>query len=100
MRLMSEFTEYGLAIETGERNREESQRAEIPRWQPPAPGSLKINVDGAFDAGRGRGGVWLVLQDEMGQLQKIVAIPITNTPSAELVEALGFRRAASYARDG
>lgn len=36
----------------------------------------------------------------MGRIRKIAAIPILNTMTADMVEALGFRWAASCAKDG
>lgn len=36
----------------------------------------------------------------MGRIRKIPAIPILNTMTADMVEALGFRWAASCAKDG
>ncbi|KAH7846943.1 hypothetical protein Vadar_019991 [Vaccinium darrowii] len=60
-------------------------------WVPPAVGVLKVNVDGAFDAKSGRGGVGLVLRDYRGDILEAQAIPILQSSSAESVEALGVR---------
>lgn len=52
---------------------------------------LKLNVDGAFDAKSRKGGVGLVIRDNLGNILEMQAIPIPISPSAESVEALVVR---------
>ncbi|KAH7836735.1 hypothetical protein Vadar_004942 [Vaccinium darrowii] len=59
---------------------------EADRWNPPSRGSFKINVDGALDKNRGKGGVGGVVRDEMEQIVKLAVIPLSNVWVAEIVE--------------
>lgn len=54
---------------------------------------IKVNVDGAFDKAKGRGGVGVVLRDDKGEVLQMYSIPIHWAHSAEMVEALGFKLA-------
>ncbi|KAG5530541.1 hypothetical protein RHGRI_025480 [Rhododendron griersonianum] len=54
---------------------------------------IKVNVDGAFDKAKGRGGVGVVLRDDKGEVLQMYSIPIHWAHSAEMVEALEFKLA-------
>lgn len=75
------------------------QMSEIVKWTPPPSGVLNVNVDGALDKRKGKGGVGIAVRDEFGQLVMAVAIPLPNVWSAEVVEATGFRYALESIRD-
>lgn len=95
---LSEFSDF-CALKTQKPGNIVVQAHEVDRWSPPLRGAFKINVDGALDKSRGKGGVGIVVRDEMGQIVKLAAIPLSNVWVAEMVEALGFRSALEVVHD-
>lgn len=95
---INEFHDF-VAATSKTREPRQPMAETISRWNPPNQGVVKINSDGAFDGSGKRGGVGLVARDYLGQVKWVTAIPISNTHSAEAVEALGFRWAVTLAKE-
>lgn len=88
---MEDFSTYTLELSNTKVEKEPRTEGVNTCWNPPTEGVFKINVDGAFDARSGKGGVGLVVRDSLGNTVEAKAIPIPISFSAELVEALGVR---------
>lgn len=50
-------------------SKEREWRIQQNRGSPPIQGSLRISINGAFDAVKGKGGVGIVVRDEEGGVQ-------------------------------
>ncbi|KAH7863005.1 hypothetical protein Vadar_012046 [Vaccinium darrowii] len=94
---INEFHDF-VAATSKTREPRQPMEETISRWNPLNHGVVKINSDGAFDGSGKRGGVGLLVRDYLGQVKWVTAIPISNTHSAEAVEALGFRWAMTLAK--
>ncbi|RLN33427.1 hypothetical protein C2845_PM03G29100 [Panicum miliaceum] len=71
-----------------EKGKHEAQAREVSRWKPPKDGWTKINVDGAFDAKTGEGGVGVIIRDNQGSVLLSAWKYIQMGHDAEEVEAL------------
>ena len=67
------------------------------RWEPPAPGWLKANVDGATSQSGQGGGGGVVFIDEDGAFRGVDAIFLPDATTAEAAELLACRRAVVLA---
>jgi len=68
----------------------------VPRWQAPDPGSIKINVDGAFK-GNGEASIGVVIRDSKCVVLLSAWRVIFHAASAEEVELLACREGISLA---
>jgi ribonuclease HI len=62
-------------------------------------GWLKVNVDGAFDAGSGEGGVRVIFRDENANVQMMAWKFIEKGTSAEEIEALACKEGLTLVAD-
>jgi hypothetical protein len=69
----------------------------VPRWIPPPPGLVCVNVDAAVFSGDNRMGWGAVIRDNNGVLKLSVAEGIDGITSPELAEAMAIRGALSTA---
>ncbi|XP_040367272.1 uncharacterized protein LOC112177447 [Rosa chinensis] len=63
----------------------------MTKWQCPPQGRLKINIDGAFRADCGIGGIGVVVRDELGTGIAAIARPFLHAHSAINMEAEACR---------
>ncbi|KAH7845328.1 hypothetical protein Vadar_000697 [Vaccinium darrowii] len=96
---IEEFHEFCQANNSTVQAISRGNEASDQRWIPPDGNVLKINVDRAYDPCTYKGGVGLVICDDQGNVRRAIAIPIQNTHSAKMVEALGFRMAVCMAKE-
>ena len=68
----------------------------VPRWQAPDPGSIKVNVDGAFK-GNGEASIGVVIRDSKCVVLLSAWRVIFHAASAEEVELLACREGISLA---
>ncbi|KAH7866175.1 hypothetical protein Vadar_016730 [Vaccinium darrowii] len=94
----NEFHDF-VAATSKTREPRQPMEETISKWNPSNHGVVKINSDGAFDGSGKKGSVGLVARDYLGQVKWVTAIPLSNTHSAEAVEALGFRWAVTLAKE-
>ncbi|KAL0361921.1 UNVERIFIED_CONTAM: hypothetical protein Sradi_3876600, partial [Sesamum radiatum] len=65
----------------------------LVRWQPPFPGTIKLNFDGTVLIGGLRTGVGVVARDHWGACLGWVSVHLSRSSPAELAEALTAREA-------
>ncbi|KAK1644917.1 hypothetical protein QYE76_062722 [Lolium multiflorum] len=70
-----------------------------PRWIPPPPGMVKINVDAAVGKNLRRGSVAAIARSSDGVFLGASALIYTGVTEAETLEALACREACDLARD-
>ncbi|XP_062024673.1 putative ribonuclease H protein At1g65750 isoform X2 [Rosa rugosa] len=75
-------------VHTTSRRKEKRPRV---YWRFPPTGRLKINIDGAFQVDRGKGGIGVVVRDEMGTCMAALARPFSHVSSALQMEAEALR---------
>lgn len=90
---LDEVNDFHVAMSKEKHDSTKQMIEGVVHWCPPIQGVLKVNIDGAFDKVSRKGGIGLVVRDNLGQIVSMEAIPILNAASAELVEALGFKLA-------
>ena len=76
-----------------------SKHKEPSKWQKPDVGWVKINVDGAYDASTGEGGVGVVIRDDKMAIQLTAWKYINRAGDAEEVEALACAEGLKLALD-
>jgi ribonuclease HI len=72
---------------------------ETPRWTPPPPSVLGLNVDAALFPAERRMGVGAVLWDHDGSFVLSISEGLGVFPALEMAEAIAVRRALTVARD-
>ncbi|KAK9928384.1 hypothetical protein M0R45_025521 [Rubus argutus] len=71
----------------------------LPRWTPPSPGWLKVNVDGPFHVATNTGGIGMVIRDFLGHFVAGHAAPLTHECSPEQVEVMAILSAVHFIHD-
>lgn len=69
------------------------------KWQPPAPGRMKSNIDAAFSGQRNRTGIGICLRDEGGVFVLAKTISYIGVYSVDIGEALGLHLALQWVSD-
>ena len=69
------------------------------RWQPPASGRLKCNIDAAFSAHRNRTGIGICLRDEEGVFVLAKTVSDDGVYPVDIGEALGLNIAVQWVSD-
>lgn len=60
-------------------------------WEPPKPGWMKINIDGAYSEVSGRAGIGVIIRDHLGNVKLSAWKVIYGAFNAEETEALACR---------
>ncbi|RLM84340.1 hypothetical protein C2845_PM04G09020 [Panicum miliaceum] len=71
----------------------------MSKWKPPGEGWAKVNVDGAYDATTGEGGVGVVIRDNSGSVLLTAWKFIQRGQDAEEVEALACAEGLLLAKE-
>ncbi|RLN28240.1 hypothetical protein C2845_PM05G26920 [Panicum miliaceum] len=71
-----------------------------PGWSAPEPGTIKVNVDGAFDQGSGEGGIGAMARDESGRVVFTAWKYMDRIADAEEAEAWACKEGLLLAADG
>lgn len=69
------------------------------KWQPPAPGRMKSNIDAAFSGQRNRTGIGICLRDEGGVFVLAKTISYIGVYSVDIGETLGLHLALQWVSD-
>lgn len=69
------------------------------RWQPPAQGQLKCNIDAAFSNHRNRTGIGICIRDEGGVFVLAKTISFVGVYSVDIGEALSLYHALQWVND-
>jgi len=69
------------------------------RWQPPASGRLKCNIDATFSAHRNRTGIGIRLRDEEGVFVLAKTVSYDGVYPVDIGEALGLNIALQWVSD-
>jgi len=85
-------TAYAAAVPAG------SASAQV-RWQPPASGRLKCNIDAAFSAHRNHNGIGICLRDEEGVFVLAKTVSYDGVYPIGVGEALGLNIALQWVSD-
>jgi len=76
--------------------RKNAETCMAPRWQAPGPGSIKINVDGAFK-GNGEASIGVIIRDSTGSVLLSAWRVVSNAANAEEVELMACWEGISLA---
>lgn len=80
-------------------DQQQRQARTVEVWKPPAPGTIKINMDGTFSLNDQNGSSGLVLRDDSGSFRRAMARWYPALSNALHAEALACRDGIKWAED-
>ncbi|XVE96444.1 hypothetical protein REPUB_Repub02eG0222200 [Reevesia pubescens] len=69
------------------------------RWEPPEQTFVKVNFDGATDAGNSLGGSRVIISDHKGYVLRACAVKVTGISDPMIVEAVSAVIALKFAEE-
>ncbi|OMO90725.1 hypothetical protein COLO4_18924 [Corchorus olitorius] len=91
------WKEFELA-NSGKAKQDVIKEAGNLKWSPPSEGNIKINVDGAFEVGKGEAAVGVVARDSTGTTVAVISKKV-KASTCEMAETLAVREGVKLARD-
>ncbi|XVF60988.1 hypothetical protein PTKIN_Ptkin08bG0091900 [Pterospermum kingtungense] len=69
------------------------------RWRPPARDLVKVNFDGALQVTERRGGIGIIIRNNLGEVMGTAAAPVDRVVDPLIVEALAAVKAIQFSVD-